>query len=107
MKICKVKITKTKIGNMTKFSYPAGYDKEKISPFIYQNEGLETESCLATVADDFNFTVDMEQVTSMAADEIIEDWINSDISIQSAVSLGKMTEEDVAEIISRKQENTK
>lgn len=103
MKICKVRISKVVTGNMTSFSYPAGYDKNKINPFIYQNEGLATEYCLATVADDFVFTPDMVEVSAINAASIIDSWIDSDVSLVAALTSGKISESDIEEIKERKK----
>ena len=102
MKICKVKITKITTGNMTKYNYPVEYDKEKLSPFIYQNEGLVTEYCLAHVADDFKFTKDMVEVKIADATDIINTWIDSDINLSSAIASGKISSSEIDNIKTKK-----
>lgn len=85
MKIAKVKITKHRNGDETKFEYPTGYDAKVISPFIYQNEGQGVEFCLAHIPDNFTFTEDMIEVNEEQCEALVRAWVEKDKDYQEDV----------------------
>jgi len=84
--IVKIRIKKERIDNdkQTKYVYPKNYDVKKFSPFIYQNEGLEYEYCLAHVIGEFsNFSEDFIEITKAEAKEILKTWIDTDKDLKA------------------------
>lgn len=85
MLYAKVKITKNRTGLRTDFKYPDGYDAEKVSPVIYQNEGKNIEFCIALVADDYKFSKDIEEINKTEAETLIDAWIDVDKDIKPEI----------------------
>ena len=71
MKICKVEFIKTKNDNINRYTYPQGYDPEKINVINYDDnalvEGDNISYCVGVVTDDFLFTDKMVEVTKEQA----------------------------------------
>ena len=99
MNIVKIAITKVRNAEdtQTSFVYPDAYNKTKISPFIYEDQGNETEHCLALVAEDFQVSTGMEFVSVEEAEALIDSWIDSNKDLTEA------TPEDIADIKEKKK----
>lgn len=80
MKLCKVTITKSRNAGDThcSFTYPSGYNAAVVKPFIYENQGNETEHCVAQVPDDFTFTDNMVELTQQQAETLVDDYVDTD-----------------------------
>ncbi len=93
MKFAKVEIDKTgRSPAETKFVYPNGYDPKVVSPIMYQNEGLDSESCIASVPDDFAFTAQMTELSKVEAEALIDAWAESDKDFKDG---GELSRDDV------------
>jgi len=99
MNVVKIRITKTRNADdtQTSFEYPEAYDKAIISPFIYEDQGNETEHCLALVAEDFKVSTGMEFVSVSEAEALIDSWVDSNKDLTEA------TPEDIADIKEKKK----
>ena len=78
-KVVKVTVTKTRNQDDTEtvMGYPATYDPAEISPFIYQDEGLDTEYCLGVVEDSYVDSTGIEIVDNTTATGLINDWVDN------------------------------
>lgn len=92
MKIAKVKIKKIRNETSTKFVYPLEYDAKEISPFLYQNENLDEEYCLANVPDHFIFSDDIIEVSETEAKKLVDSFVDKD------KDLGELDKEQKDEI---------
>lgn len=93
--VLKVKISKQRSPNGTKFIYPEGYDPEKIKVVAYQDEGLDEELCIGIVDDDFQLNDKIIEITEEEINTLGKEYKPQEkkITDQSAVLLALSTPE--------------
>lgn len=63
----------------TTFKYPANYVAEFFEPFLYQNEGLDQEWCVAKVKKGFtDFSDEIVKITKKQAETLIGEFVDKD-----------------------------
>ena len=100
MKYVKITIKKTRSngGKETSFTYPEWHDPQKINIIHYQNEGKNIEHAIGIVADDFEFTDWYMELNRTAAENLLDEYIDTDKDTEEWKVISPNTTKSRAEI---------
>jgi hypothetical protein len=89
MKLYKITIGKERTENKTRFVYPKGYDAKKFDVLFYQNEGLDTEYCIAKGRGVEKGGEGIEEISKKEAKDLISKGIEKDKDLKEALKQKK------------------